>query len=244
MKKLAITAALAAMAVAAPASAQTVSFNPGTLYTGPALTGYSTTGSLMGGMLVTWTFTDGLFGSATWGDLGDGDWGVKSGGFTMRLQSYSDTFIDPWSMFNNTGKSIASVRFNGAPGRTLFDCAWGAAQCQGPGAGPDEGTEGSARGYTLRTESLGVVASATYSNMYRLNTLGAPVGDLFEQLEISFGQNGLGTWGIYQFTADTDNSTLDAPPPTTSVPEPASLALVIPGIAAFAAIANRRRRRV
>lgn len=245
MKKIAFAAAAAlSVALAAPASAQSVTFTTGTIFSGPSLTGFSTEGDEMGGMLVTWTYADGLFGSASWGNLGSGTWGVNSGGFRVSMGANTNTFGGEWSVRNNTSKTIRSIRFNGANGRTLFDCDWDTSQardlCSGPGSdASDVGTSGSANGWTFENDTRRSNVSAEYSNLYKLNSADAPVGDLFEQLTITFG-NGLEVGGEYSFYADTDNSSFNAPPPT-AVPEPASLALIIPGLAALGLAAKRRR---
>ncbi len=67
----------------------------------------------------------------------------------------------------------------------------------------------------------------------------APVGDLFEQLTLTFGGGGMGAGQSYTFRADTDSSPSDRPPPTV-VPEPSTYALVATGLAALA-FARRRR---
>jgi hypothetical protein len=236
--------AFAAVAIMAlPLSAQTNSFSPGDTYSSAGLTGFSTTGADMGGMLVTWTFAGGGTSFASWGDLGGGVWGVSSGGFSVTLGEATNTYGGVWSIFNGSDNRVSSVRFNGAPGRTLFDCDWNAValECENSGSSAaDFGTTGSAEGWSLEssggTYTGGV--SGFYTNAYAIT--GDPaVGDLFEQLTIRFDDI-LGVGVGYDFIADTDNSPSNVPPPQR-VPEPGSIALLLSGLSGLAVMSRRRR---
>jgi hypothetical protein len=77
-----------------------------------------------------------------------------------------------------------------------------------------------------------------YANLVSV-TPNAPVGDLFEQLTLTF-VGGMGAGDTYFFRADTDSSPTNQPPPTQVVPEPSTYALLATGLAA---LAMRRRRR-
>lgn len=238
-------AAVAAMTVASAsvAGAQVNTFNTGAAVNGPTLTGFTTSGAQMVGMNVSWTFAGGggTFG-ATWGDLGGGNYGVTgANGFSLSFSGAGDTFNDSWVLQNSSQQRLQSIRLNGAPGRTLFDCAWDGANCIQNGAAGSEGTSGSARGASLITTGGTYTGGVHgfYSNMFGLN--GAPaVGDLFEQLEISFDAI-MGAGSSYTFRADTDNSAFDQPPPTVA-PEPGTWALMFAGLLAVG-VAKRRRVR-
>jgi hypothetical protein len=239
--RLSAMAAAVATAAAAPLAAQTNSFVAGTQFNGPAITGSATSGALMAGMTVSVDFTDTPSASGAWGDLGGGTCGVNFGGFTLTLGCGSDTFNTSWSVNNATSRGVRSIRLNGASGRTVFDCGWTGSSCNNTGTGPLDGTVNSADGRSLTSfggsYTGGVVGQ--YSNLFGVNGA-APVGDLFEQLTITFSDV-LGAGGTYQFRADADNSSFDAPPPV-AVPEPATLALTLVGLIGMGSVARRRRR--
>lgn len=243
-RKLLGAAALAAALGSQPLAAQTVSFLPGTTYNTTGLTGFSTLGSQMDGMQVFWSLVGGGGGSSTWGSLGGGLSGISSGGLILSIGSTTNTFNNPWSLSNNTGSSLASVILSGAQGRTIFDCDWTGTQCAGPGdSNGSTGTPGSANGYTVQTAG-GTYAgpvSAIYSNFVSIGA-NPPVGDLFEQLQLVFGTDGMSNGLTYSFIADTDNSPFDVPPPTTAVPEPGTVVLLATGLLGLAAAQRRRRK--
>ncbi|MEP6762817.1 MAG: PEP-CTERM sorting domain-containing protein [Gemmatimonadaceae bacterium] len=239
------TAALLAAMTTTPVAAQTNTFNNGSLVNSPALTGFATLGNQMGGMLVTWTFATGGGGSGAWGDIGGGNWGVSSNGFSVSLGATTNSFANTWTLNNFTGGRLASVRFNGAPGRTLFDCDWNAGLfCNNSGnTSALEGTTGSANGYSLATIAGGSYTGAVvgaYSN--RVGLAGSqPIGDLYEQLQINFSDT-IASQGTYLFALDTDNSDFNQPPPiVTASPEPATYVLMGLGLLAMG-VAKRRRR--
>lgn len=234
-----LCAGLASVLLALPIAAQSNTFVDGTRYDAPPLTTFQTFGENMLGMKVSWTFTDGSFGTASWGQFGPDNFGVNAAEFRVRLGRFDDTFFSAWSVTNrSTTKTLSSVRFNGQPGRIVFDCGWTPSGCAATGD-PDmlEGSVNSARGSSLITIGFGGDdiyrggVAGEYANAVGVG--GAePVGDLFEQLTISF-TDGMAAGFTYGFRADTDNTSDDIPDPRdpgpTPVPEPAPLTLLLLG---------------
>jgi hypothetical protein len=245
------TRSLVAMAFAAVAhgqlAAQTNSFVPGSAVNSPALTGFVTTGIDMVDMLVTWTWSDGTSAGAAWANLGGNNCGVAGDGVSVTFDCDQNTFdqgggLSRWLIANGSDRSLASVRFNGAPGRTLFDCDWNGQTCENMGsAAAGTGTTGSANGWSHEQAggSFGGSVLGEYSNLVSVSGIGA-VGDLFEQLTITF-VGGMDSDLTYEFYADTDNSLFDAPPPTV-VPEPSTYAMMLVGLAGIGGLVRRRRR--
>jgi hypothetical protein len=195
-------------------------------------------------MTVSWSFLGGGgSGSAIWGSLGGGLSGISSGGLSLSIGSGTDTFGGVFSLSNTSGFALQSLTLAGASGRTIFDCAWDGSICVAGNANADQGTVGSANGWTLQTNggTFGGTVSAVYSNLVGIG-INPPVGDLFEQLVLSFGANGLASGLTYSFIADTDNSPFDQPPPTSSTPEPSTFVLAGIGLIGLGTLGRRRGR--
>ncbi len=205
----------------------------------PGLTGFSTTGAMMNGMLVTATFTNGFSQTLAWGATGADSGGVFGNGWS--LTQAGDTFVGIdgpaqglW-VFSNTATtaalSLQTLYLEGGPGLTVFDVDMYDGCTSYVAAGPDEScTAGSARGSRFRffgNES----ATVTYTDALAIAPAGA-VGDLFHNMLVDFGPNGIRT--DFRFDQDTDN---DA---RLLVPEPGALALV--GLALAGLGLTRRRR--
>jgi hypothetical protein len=227
--------------------AQSNTFVTGTQYNAAAISSTSTFGNQMTGMQVTWTYADGggTF-SGIWGNLVGDNWGVADAeGFSLGFASFQETFNGSWLLTSGTTKRLASVRINGAPGKTMFDCGWYVTGRCASGLGDAEGTAGSNLGRTFQrnTGYTGAVMGV-YSNAIGIGG-NAPGGDLFEQLEITFvGGMVANSW--YSFYADTDNSDLGQPPPSVVgpvvvTPEPATWAMMLVGMTLMCVVRARRR---
>lgn len=247
-----VLAGMCALLIGTPAHAQVNTFLAGTRYDAPPLTTFTTFGENMVGMRVSWSFSDGSFGTANWASFGPDAYGVNTADFRVSMGRFSDTFMDAWSVSNrSTTKTLTSVRFNGQPGRVVFDCGWttsGCADLQDPQQ--LTGSENSARGWTLSTLGFGgdnIYAGGVLGIYANLVGVGGanPLGDLFEQLTIVY-TDGMAPGFIHGFRADTDNTSADIPDPVTPgpgpgpvpVPEPTSTVLALFGAAAL--IAKRR----
>lgn len=225
-----LTAALAAGLAPLAAEAQVVNQDAGTQYNASALTGFQTGGNDMGGMAVRVFFSNGGTSNDVWRNLGGGQWGAQTLAFSLTLGAASDTFTSPWTLTNLAvgGPSIVRMVINGAPGGTVFDRTFGNVF----------GTEDSALGSDFVFSGAGPVGTvATYRNLVGVEG-NAPVGDLFETLDVSFGQ-GLAGGGSLQYVADTDN--VRAGGGVQITPEPSTYALMGAGLGALLVVQRRRR---
>ncbi len=223
----ALIAATAFAAISLPVAAQVVTTEPGTPFQTPQLTGFMTTAADMVGMMVT------LNGGSTaaWGPLAGERHGVTFGDTVISLANgLNSGFVDTsWNVVGDPSNPVNSIKFSGAPGRTIFDIV-----------GDVEMTPGSHNGVRFITApggSFSGVVTATYSNVVSL-TGQAALGDLYEQLTINFAG---GLTGTYNFTADTDNSPSGAD--ITPVPEPGTIGMMLAGLAGVSLLARRRQRK-
>jgi hypothetical protein len=195
---------------------------------------------------VTAHFADGATVAATWGDLGDGMFGASSTRFRLAFPEALNTGSPGsylWQLDNLWTGGLTRLVFSGAPGRTVFDLD-----------GEEVGTPNSALGIALAFGPVGeegapspyaAGATATYRNAVAL-VGSAPIGDLFEEIDLAFDL-ALAGGDMVAFDLDTDSvgegATLDPqlPPPVTTTPEPASLALVGGGLALLSGARARRR---
>lgn len=224
--RAALVAATAFAAISLPVAAQTVTFQPGTPFQTPQLSSSNTFPADMVGMMVT--LNGGL--SAAWGNLGGGKHGVRFGSVEISMIDGLHTGAPGiWNVIGDSSNPVTSIKFSGAPGRTIFDVM----------PGPDEGTPGSAWGQAFQRNGGSFPGPVTgiYSNLVSI-TGQAAVGDLYEQLTINFDG---GLTSTYNFWADTDNSPFGVP--VTAVPEPGTIGLMLAGIAGVSLLVRRRQRK-
>lgn len=227
MKPLAVALALCG---AMPANATLINFED-TTDSIPGVVTFPTTGADMVGMTVQAIFASGLDETRNWAFISTGEGGVSSttpGGWGLSVSG--NTTVASWQFVNTTQSSLVSLILDGRNGFTLFDTDF-----------PDldgleqVGTTGSSFGLTFDDGSGDADNGnvATYSRPVKLDSATDPVGDLFHVLTVDFGPDGLA--GDWSFIQDTDNSEA-----SRSVPEPATLALTMLGLAGLG-LARRRK---
>jgi hypothetical protein len=185
---------------ATDAQAVTYVFDNSVVNVIPGLTGFSTTGAMMDGMLVEVSFSGGGTDSDTWEDTGATSGGASRPGWSLGVTG--DTFGAVWS-FAST-RAIDSLKLSGLTALTVFDTTFGGLT----------GTEGSALGSSWACQSGAcTTANVTYSYEVAIGA-DAPVGDLYQVVQIDFGDGGLSSFGFNQDT-DNDARALDVPEPGT-----------------------------
>jgi hypothetical protein len=207
-KNLASACASIALVGAIQVNAAQVVTDMTTVVEVPAITGFTTTGAQMTGMTVTALFRGGFTETLAWtatgtqsGTVSGTDWGITESGTTFANEA--------WHVTNTSGSRLVELKFDGAPGLTVFDIIPSATI-----------TEGSATGKAFKS-NLGDdnLIVATYSAAVKLIGAAAPLGDLFQRLSVDFtGVAYGGVSGAFKFSQDTDNSSR-----LNAVPAPAML---------------------
>ncbi len=260
-----LIAGAAALASSGELVAQTIAtqYKTGTTFQTNSLTGFQTTGIDMVGMQVTARFSSGQTFTGFWTDLGKmtlGSYfydahGVSQSWGDVSLASYGDSNSSYWvlRLASDDYGTLTSLQFNGAPGRTLFDCRFTLTGCAQTGGTVISGTIGSSNAVTAQAAAANSDSGVGFHNLFpsqdvtgiyanSVNLAGSPaVGDLYEQFTLDF-KGGMSVQdGTFLFAVDTDNASANTTIiPNTPVPEPSSLMLLAAGIGTLAL--GRRRR--
>jgi hypothetical protein len=187
MKISLVAAGLLALAPAM-ATAQNIVTDDSTPVDVFSVTGFQTDFNDLGGTMVSWTNSYGG-GSASWGDLGNGTWGVNTQYFRLWRTGTLDTFDNYWNLW---AMNLSSFTVTGLldPSFAVFDI-WDNSD------GQPDGTPGSADGREFQWSGGDKWnTTATFSNPVGINGA-APVGDLYGTMTVTFGQEKKKTGWVY-----------------------------------------------
>ncbi|BAH38830.1 hypothetical protein GAU_1788 [Gemmatimonas aurantiaca T-27] len=235
-------AALAAgsLVLASTVNAQSYSSNVGTVSSVSSVNDAMQVNQLTGVTLTAYWGQNGTSGPIAFGQQ-SGQWGFFGSGFSFFTgNGNGDTFFTTWAL-DNGQSGLTRLVFEAAGTNTAFDRAFGL-------LGLAEGTPGSSIGNSLDAYRCVVIVCfdawnthVTYNNQVGLFP-DAPVGDLFTQMDVTFGRAiGAGRGIEAHFAFDTDLVTPYAGGGVVT-PEPSTYALMAAGLAGIFGVARRRRQ--
>ena len=229
MKKwVAAIAVLSAMAFWGVDARASVVYVDGTTQVIDGISRFNTSGNLMEGMEVTVTYSDSSTETAFWEVIDYSSGGASGSGNNWSLLVTNDTYkiSGSWNLWVDPTTPIESIYLAGKAGNTFFDVY--------DGMGDTNDTPYSKWGWAFDTMYTGYddsIVTATYYNLVAVDGHSA-VGDLYEDLEVSFNSGSFS--GDYIFNADTDN--------TNAVPVPATALLLASGLIGILGLTGRRSR--
>ncbi|MDZ7630712.1 MAG: PEP-CTERM sorting domain-containing protein [Gemmatimonadaceae bacterium] len=230
-----VLAAAAALAIGAPASAQTIQSAVGTAYYAPSIGNFSTRGNNLFGLLVSGRFSDGQVFAANWGSIGGGLTGVDfAGRFRLAIGATTDTWANPFTLtVYGAGNTLQSVVLSGASGPVIFDRTFGNA------SGTVQSQFGRDFAFSGMSDTWNTLV--TYRNTVQMVGSNGPVGDIYETMVIDFRNGVTGTNGgrNVRFTQDFDNVITGGL--LLPVPEPSALLLTATGLSLGILMFRRRR---
>ena len=154
---------------------------------GMQVTAYYSAGSDSALWAVTSPGPGGPFGEGFAGAASGGGWSLSQQGYTFGNIARGVGVLGAWSLTNNTGSSITSLRIDALMANIVFDILDDA-----------EHTPGSGLGRAFLPEDISLGATTVYSNQ-----LSPGFDDLFGTLTINFA-NGFADGASLRFLADTD----------------------------------------
>lgn len=227
--------AVALVAVASPAAAQTIQTATGTAYYAPSIGNYSTLGNDLFGMLVSGRFSDGQTFSGNWGTIGSGLSGVDfAGRLRLAIGATTNTWGNPFTLtVFGAGNTLQMLTLSGASGPVIFDRTFGGS------TGTAESQLGRDFAFSGSSDSWNTLI--TYRNAVSMVGSSAAVGDIYETMVIEFrnGLSGTNAGRNVRFTQDFDNVITGGL--LLPVPEPDARLLSAAGLTLGLLVVRRRK---